>query len=199
MKSTIIKSLLVAIAAIASFGAPSLHAQEGGIVTILDVAKVFKNNQAFESKMAAIRAEADSLKANISQRQETIKTKAQGLAQYEIGSPNRSSLEESLEVEQAKLRSFARQNENLLLNREARVYFDTYRQMQNVVKRIAEANNIALVLRFESDDIDPDNRPDVIKGVNRSVVYFGSIDLTAAVTKEMNAQTAQAPTGTQLK
>lgn len=191
------------MAAIVSLSNHSLQAQEGqsGLVAILDVARVFKDNLAFESKMATIRTEAEKLKAQITQQQEAIKLKAQGLAQFEIGSAERSSLEESLEISQAKLRTYARGQENQLLNREARVYYETYRQMQDVVGSLANQHGISLVLRFESEEIDPDNRPDVIKGVNRSVVFHQRVDLTKMVTAAMNANPAQAqvPAQTQLK
>jgi len=77
----------------------TVKAQEAkaGIVAILDVAKVFKENQAFDSQMKAIKAEADRLKAKITQEQEAIKTRAQQVTQYDLGSPERNKLEAQLE------------------------------------------------------------------------------------------------------
>lgn len=195
MNSIIIKSLSFAIAAIVSIGAQSLQAQDG-LVAILDVAKVFDNNQAFKSQMELIKADADKLKTQITQQQEAIKVEAQGLGRFEVGSTERNNLEGQLEIKQANLRTFARQQETVLLNREARVYYDTYLQMQTVVESLANSNGISLVLRFESAEIDPDNRTEVVKGVNRSVVYHRKLDLTGMVTTAMNGRTARAPTGT---
>ncbi len=203
MKSTIIKSLLVAVAAIvaplATQSVNTASAQEGksGLVAVLDVAKVFKENQAFDSKMKAIKAEADSLKGQIVQQQESIKSRAQQLTEYEVGSAERNKFEATLEQEQAALRTKARQAEADLLNREARVYYETYERMRGVVGNLASQHGISLVLRFDSEEIDPNNRAEVIKGVNRAVVYHRRLDLTAMVSKEMNgAATAQAPANT---
>ncbi len=203
MKSTIIKSLLVAVAAIvaplATQSVNTASAQEGksGLVAVLDVAKVFKENQAFDSKMKAIKAEADSLKGQIVQQQESIKARAQQLTEYEVGSAERNKFEATLEQEQAALRTKARQAEADLLNREARVYYETYERMRGVVGNIASQHGISLVLRFDSEEIDPNNRAEVIKGVNRAVVYHRRLDLTGMVSKEMNgAATAQAPANT---
>ena len=203
MKSTIIKSLLVAVAAIvaplATQSVNTASAQEGksGLVAVLDVAKVFKENQAFDSKMKAIKAEADSLKGQIVQQQESIKARAQQLTEYEVGSAERNKFEATLEQEQAALRTKARQAEADLLNREARVYYETYERMRGVVENIASQHGISLVLRFDSEEIDPNNRAEVIKGVNRAVVYHRRLDLTGMVSKEMNgAATAQAPANT---
>lgn len=204
LKSTIIKSLLVAIVAVASLGSQSVQAQGGqGVVAILDVALVFEQNLDFKNKMEGIRNDAEGLKTEITRRQELIKQEAQGLGKFEVGSANRMTLEGTLKLKQTKLQTFAQQKESLLLNREARVYYETYRRMQGTVESLAAANNISLVLRFESGEINPDNRPEVIKGVNRSVVYHRSagVDLTSLVSKAMNASSAQAqaPAQTQYK
>lgn len=178
-----------------SIGAQSLQAQDG-LVAILDVAKVFDENLAFKSQLALIKDDADKLKAQITQQQEAIKVEAQDLGRFDVGSTERNNLEGQLEIKQANLRTFARQQETVLLSREARVYYDTYLQMQTVVESLASSNGISLVLRFESSEIDPDNRAEVVKGVNRSVIYHRKLDLTGMVTKAMNGRTARAPTGT---
>ena len=207
MKSNItqmvLRVVLIAVTTvIASAAGQTANAQEvkSGLVAILDVAKVFKENQGFDSQMKAIKGEADRLKAKITQEQEAIKTRAQQVTQYELGSAERNKLEAELEQEQTALRTKARQAEADLLNREARVYYETYQKMQSVVSSVASQNGISLVLRFDSEDIDPTNRGEVIKGVNRAVVYHRQLDLTRMVANAMNGGAqAQAPTGTQNK
>lgn len=186
---------------VASAAGQTAKAQEKkvGLVTVLDVARVFKENQSFDSQMKAIKGEADRLKANITQEQEAIKQRAQRVTQYELGSTERNRLEAELEQEQTALRTKARQAEADLLNREARVYYETYQKMQSVVSSVAAQNGIALVLRFDSEDIDPTNRGEVIKGVNRAVVYHRQLDLTAMVSNAMNPAQARNDTGTQNK
>ncbi len=199
--NVVLKAVLIAVTAVVATSTGQANAQEAksGLVAILDVAKVFKENSEFDSSMKAIKAEADRLKAKITQQQEAIKQRAQQVTQYELGSPERNKLEAELEQEQAALRTKARQAEADLLNREARVYYETYQKMQTVVSSVAASNGISLVLRFDSEDIDPTNRGEVIKGVNRAVVYHRQLDLTRMVSSAMNGQQAQAPTGTQNK
>lgn len=202
MKSNFSKLFLVAIAAVFTTQAANVvSAQEAqsGLVAILDVAQVFKQNQEFDSQMKAIKAEAESLKGQITKEQEAIKASAQQVTQYEVGSPNRNKMELELEQQQTALRTKARQAEANLLNREARIYYDTYQKMQGIVSSVAAQNGISLVLRFDSEKIDPTNRAEVIKGVNRAVVYHRQLDLTKMVSNAMNgpAAQAQAPAGTQ--
>ena len=189
--------LLVAITTVAlPTMASSLVAQENneqsGLVAVLDVAKVFKANTVFEQRMEEIKSEADSLKAQIQQEQDSIRARAQEVAQYEIGTPERNQMEGKIEQDQALLRTKARQAETDLLNREAKIYYETYQQMQSTVAKLAQQYGISLVLRFDSEDIDPTNRPDVIKGVNRAVVYHHKLDLTKMVIETLSPAASSA-------
>lgn len=199
MKS-LISTIALAVLAISSF-ATTATAQEGGIVAVLDVAEVFKVNQGFDLAMQSIKTKAESLKAEIQQRQEIIKEKAQGIASsgYDLGSPQRNELEGKVEQDQAALRTWARQQEAQLLNEEAQVYFNTYKKMQSVVSTLAQNYNISLVMRYDGSEVSAASRPEVIKAVNRSVVYHKDIDLTNMVIKEMGPRVAQAPGAAQAK
>ena len=104
MTSPNIKPLAFALVSLFIFSATS-QAQNTGRVAILDVAKVFKMNPTFESKMKAIREEADSLKVTITAQQEKIKTAARGLSEYGVGTPERNNMEADLEQQQTSLRT----------------------------------------------------------------------------------------------
>ncbi len=193
MKTSVLKSLLMAAVAVATIAplANSASAQEkSGIVAVLDVAKVFKENRAFDSKMQSIKSTADQLKAQIQQKQEAIKQEALGLNEFEVGSPERNQMEAALEQKQAGLRTQARQAEMDLLSKEANVYYETYQQMQTVLKSLSAQHGISLVLRFDSQEVDPTNRGEVIKGVNRAIVYQEKLDLTSMVINQMSSATA---------
>lgn len=194
MKS-LITTIALAVLAVSSF-APGAAAQDGGIVAVLDVAKVFKENKNFDAEMKQIKTQAESLKSQIQQQQEAIKAEAMKISQYEAGSTERNEMEAEVEQKQAALRTSARQAEAELLNREARVYYDTYTKMKSVVNDLAAKHSIALVVRFDGGSVDPASRPDVIKAVNRSVVFHKNIDLTNMVIDGMGPRIAAEATNT---
>lgn len=200
MKSTFSKIVLSALVTVVAFSVSTASAQESkqsGIVAVLDVAKVFKENRDFESKMQSIKSTADQLKASIQQKQEAIKQEAGGLQQFEVGSPERNQMEADLVQKQAKLRTEAHQAEVDLLSKEARVYYDTYQQMQSILSSLSTEYGISLVLRFDSEEVDASNRGEVIKGVNRAVVYQQGLDLTKMVIEKMSTNVASAGGATQ--
>ena len=192
MKSITIKPVIFVIAAVVALGASVVSAQETGRVAILDVAKVFKDNTSFGDKMAALKADAERLKGQVTAEQDRIKVEVMKLRDLKPG-PERNKREADLEQQHTHLRTTTRQAESELLSQEARVYFDTYREMQAVVEAIAQANGLSLVLRFDSEDIDSHNQQSVKKGLNRAVVFHRQLDLTKLVSQQLNARMAAAP------
>ena len=192
MRSTSFKPVIFVVAVVVAFGASVVSAQETGGVAILDVAKVFKENASFGDEMRKLKAEADQLKYEIAKEQDRIKTEVMKLRDMEAG-PKRNRMEADLEQLHTRLRTTARQTESELLSREARVYFDTYREMQAVVEALAKEYGLSLVLRFDSEKIDPNNQKSVQKGLNRAVVYHSKLDLTKMVSQQLNERMAAAP------
>ncbi|MCH2181039.1 MAG: OmpH family outer membrane protein [Mariniblastus sp.] len=194
MNSQWIKSLMAGLV-LTCISFPLMAQQEnsnGGLVAILDVAKVFKDNPVFDTKMKSIKAEADALKKKIQDQQEMIRKDAAGLEEFGVGTPERNNLEATLEQRQTALRTQARQAEADLLAREAGIYYDTYSEMQTVVSKLANQYGISLVMRFDSAPISRDNRPEVIQAVNRTIVYHHKVDLTGMVIQAMNPASASA-------
>ena len=199
MKSNIYKlALITAFAISLPFTGGTAQAQEPGIVAILDVAAVFQKNLEFNTQMQEIKNAANDLKKQITAQQQAIQQRAVEINAMESG-PDRFEQEAALEQQQAQLKTQARQAETNLLNREAQIYYVTYQKLQSVVKAVADANGIALVLRFDNSPVNGNVRPEVIKAVNRSVVYNDHLDLTAIVTQQMGPQVVADNSETQLK
>jgi Skp family chaperone for outer membrane proteins len=178
----------------------SAQAQQtsAGRICVLDVAKVFKDNASFQSQMEGIRSDATTLKSTVEAQLAELQNQAKGLEEYDANSEKRRELERELVSKQAELQTRARQAEAELLTREAKIYLDTYKEMEQVVAKLAEQYSISLVLRYESAPINPDDRTDVIKGVNRQVVYQADSDLTRLVSEQMTGSAA-APAQTQTR
>ena len=171
---------------------------DGGRIAVLDVAKVFKENKAFNQQIEAIQAQAQKLKAEVEGKQQNLQQKAHDISEkYNINTPERKSEEAKLEQDMTALRTYARQSETELMAAEAKVYYDTYQKMSGFVSEFAKQYKISLVLRFDSSECNAGDRNDVIKMVNRPVVYQSSSDITTYVIEKMNnVQTANAGVNT---
>jgi hypothetical protein len=72
------------------------------------------------------------------------------------------------------------------LEREAKVYFQTYQEVVSVVEQYAKWHNIGLVLRFNGEPVDPERRDDVLREINKPVVVQDQIDITGDILLLLN-------------
>jgi Skp family chaperone for outer membrane proteins len=163
-------------------------------IVVLDVALVFKSHARFKQRLDEVRREIDRLDGEYSRERQTILAQGTRLANFRSGSPEYKKIEDRMARDSSELRikTLARKNE--LLEREGKIYYETYREIQAAVARVAERYNISLVARYDSDATDADDRGSVIKAINREVVYQRNLDITKLVIEQVNSPTVAATT-----
>jgi Skp family chaperone for outer membrane proteins len=184
------------------FATTTAYSQDTGAIAVLDVAKVFKAHTKFNQQLEAIQAQAQKLKSEVDTSQQELRQQAQRVSEtLNVGSRERKEAEADLEQKMTSLRTYARQSEAELMSQEAKIYYDTYLQMQKIVTEAAQANNISLVLRFDSSETNTQERASVVSLVNRTIVFQTNSDITDYVIGQMNAVPTQAsnPASPQLK
>ena len=78
------------------------------------------------------------------------------------------------------------------LEREAKVYYQTYVEVGEAVEVYAKRQDIGLVIRFNGEPVDPNRREDVLREINKPVVVQNQIDITPDVLALINS-TGAAP------
>ncbi len=171
---------------------PSAMAQTR--VAIVDVGLVFKNHPQFPAQLAALKKEADDFKNVSLQQQQALMQKAEALKQYEPGSPEFKQYESTLAQQSAALEVDQRDKMRNLMRQEAKLHFDTYEQVNRAVVSYCEPRGIQLVLRYNSQKMDPKNPSTVMQRVNASVVYHNQQnDITQSIVSMLEgAETANA-------
>lgn len=162
-------------------------ASPGAVVAVLDVGQVFKNHHSFTRQLEDIKKDIETFEAQINRERQGITEQAKGLEQYRPSSPEYKQLETELAKHTSDIQVRAQLKRNEILDREAKVYYQTYQEMVAVVSRIAEQHGINVVLRFDSEPMDPEDRGKVLKGVNQFVVLQRNLDLTNLVLQQVNA------------
>jgi hypothetical protein len=66
------------------------------------------------------------------------------------------------------------------LEREAKLYLETYTEVSKVIDSFARNNNIGLVLRFNGEPPaqNPQSREDVGRTINQAILFQNNIDIT---------------------
>ena len=157
----------------------------GTAIAVLDVGKVFETYKPFKDKLEAIKQEVKAFESEINNERKTITDRAAELQQYRAGSFEYKRLETELAKKTSDIQVQAQLKRKDILEREARVYYETYQQMVAAVGRIAKQHGLALVLRYNSKPIDAANRADVLRGVNQTVVFQDHRDITSLVLEEI--------------
>lgn len=151
----------------------------GGIVAVLDVAKVFKEHSAFNARMEQLKAEVDQFDALMKQKSDELRLEIEGLKkQFETSSEQFKAGQADLARKDADMKIQANQKRQEILDKEAQLYLTTYEEIQRIVQELATKYNITLVLRYDSADIDQNDRASVIRGVNRPIIFQRNLDLT---------------------
>lgn len=165
-------------------------------VALIDIGLIFKNHPEFSNSLSQLKGQADQFKAEAQQLQQQLMRKAEGLAQYEKDSEEYRDQEALLAKESATMEVDQRTKMRDLLKQEAQVHFDTYVEISGVISQYCEEYGIQLVLRFNSEEMNPKDPKTVMQQVNGGVIHYAkSADITNEIIKRIAQAKGQASAG----
>lgn len=152
-------------------------------VVLVDIGQVFKNHPQFSAGLAVLKSKADQFQAEGQQIQQQLIAKAEALdLDYDKESDEYRDREALLAKESATMEVDQRSKMRELLKQEAQLHFDTYVEISQVVSQYCQEFGIQLVLRFNREEMDPNNPNSIMQRVNGGVVFHSqSADITNAV------------------
>lgn len=162
-------------------------------VAIVDVGLIFKNHPQFSLQLAALKHEADQFQNTAVEQQQMLVKEAEVLRSYEPGSPDYKRTESALAQKSATLELEQRDMMRQLMKREAQLHFNTYQQVNEVIAQYCASSGTQLVLRFNSEEVDPKVPASVMQKVNGNVVYHNPRhDITAVILRQIGATASNA-------
>lgn len=155
-------------------------------VVVLDVGAVFKQHNRFEQQMEIMKKEVADFENYIRQERDRVVKLNESLKDYNPGTPNYKQLEKQITQLQSDLQVEMQLKRRRFMEQEAKLYFNVYTEVKNAVAWFANEYGISLVLRYNSEDIDPSDRQSVLAGVNSPIVFQRELDITAHIIKKVN-------------
>lgn len=155
-------------------------------VAVVDISYIFKNHARFKSTMESMKTEMQGIETELKTDREKIAALEQDRNTFGAGTPDYKKRDEEVARQMAEFNLKMGKLRKDFLEREAKVYYQTYLEVVDAVKYYAKRQNIGLVLRFNGDPVDPNRRDDVLREINKPVVVQDQIDITADILALLN-------------
>jgi Skp family chaperone for outer membrane proteins len=164
---------------------PSANAPRYGYA-VVDVTYIFKNFSKFNSQMEGMKTAMESADSQLKADRDAVASKEKMREQYQPASPEFKQLDEEIARLKAEFQLKAGKIRRDFMEKEAQVYYSTFLEVSNAVQYYAQQHNIGMVLRFNGDSIDPNNREDILRAINKPVVFQNNVDITPDVLALLN-------------
>jgi Skp family chaperone for outer membrane proteins len=172
------------------FGAAEPAGSASKSVVVIDMGKVFKEHVRFKQQMDVLKKDMEAFQAFARSEDTKLRDRAEKLkSTYQKGSPEYKREEEAITRQASELQLQGATKQKDLMEREAKVYYNVYNEVATAVATFADAQRISLVLRYNSDPINPDDRNSVLAGVNNMIVFQRNLDITNIIIEEVNRGT----------
>jgi Skp family chaperone for outer membrane proteins len=150
-------------------------------VVVIDIAKVFEEHPGLKQATESMKQDIQAFEAELRERGKQIEALREKTKQYEPGSPEYKDLESQAMKIQADGQIEATQKKREFMEREAKVYYQVYTEVQAEVRQFAIQHGIGLVLRFSSAPMDPKKPQSILDGVNQPIVYQDKKNITPLI------------------
>ncbi len=186
----VLAGLLVSGSSMRTYGqsAYSANASTHGIA-VVDISFIFKNHARFKAAMDAMKNDMDSIEAQLKTRRDQIAQIEEQRNKFSVGTDQYKQLDERLAKEMSDFNLDMTKKRKEFLDREAKEYYKTYLEIVDAVSTYARARNIGMVIRFNGDPVDPNRREDVLREINKPVVFQNQVDITPDIVQMINRDT----------
>ena len=162
-------------------------------IAVVDVASIFKKYLKFTQQMDQMKTKVEAAENDVKKDQDDYKHMMDQLKAYQPGSTEYKNLEASMLKKQGDVNLKVSLQKKDFMEQEGRIYYNVSREIDDAVRNLAARNNIVLVLRFSGDAVDPSDRNDILRNINKQIVFYDPrMDITTLVLNELNRSTVPA-------
>lgn len=162
-------------------------------IAVVDISYIFKNHKRHQATIESMKAEMTSTEAELKADSEKIRQMEEQRNTFNVGSKEYKDLDEELARNIAEFKLKMDRLRKGFMEREAKMYYQAYLEVNDAVKYYAQRHDIGLVFRFSGDQVDVNRREDVLKEINKTVVFQGQIDITPDILMLINRDAAATP------
>ncbi len=159
-----------------------------GQTVLLDVNAVFKAHLRFKAMMEDMQRDVEQAETEVKQEKEKIRQLGQTLESYHVGTPEYQQFDTELAKRQSDLAVKVQMRKKEFIQQEAKIYYGVYQEIMAAVEDFANQTGVALVMRYNRDPASVDKPDDVLREINKSVVWSPrGRDITDYIIQKVNA------------
>ena len=163
-------------------------------IVVIDINYIYEHHERFKADMEAFKGQVQAADNKLKADYTEIQKMGEQLKNYNAGSPDYKRIEEEATKLTVQFNVKKASQAKELMEREGAMYFGLYREIQQELQYFAKQNNIRLILRFNREPVDPNDRKSVLNEINKAVVLHDLLDITEVVLAELNRR-GRAPAG----
>jgi Skp family chaperone for outer membrane proteins len=162
-------------------------------VAVVDISYIFENHNRFRLSKEQMKKEIEAADGQVKGDRDKLAQMEEQRNTFNPGSPEYKQLDEELARSLAELNLKMGKLRKDFIEREAKVYYQTYLEVVDAVKYYAQRHDIGMVVRFNGARVDPNRREDVLREINKSVVFQNQVDITPDVLALLNRDATANP------
>jgi Skp family chaperone for outer membrane proteins len=174
--------------------APAPAPAAGPGIVVIDINYIYENHERFKADMEAFKNQVQAADNKLKGDYTEIQKMGEQLKGYNAGSPDYKRIEEEATKLTVQFNVKKASQAKELMEREAALYYGLYREIQQELQYFAKQNSIRLILRFNREPVDQNDRKSVLNEINKAVVLHDRLDITEVILAELNRR-GRAPAG----
>jgi Skp family chaperone for outer membrane proteins len=165
--------------------APAATAASPGIV-VIDINYIYEHHERFKADMEAFKTQVQGADNKLKGEYTEIQKLMEQLKGFNANAPEYKTIDEEVTRRTVQFNVKKASQAKELMEREGSMYFGLYREIQQELQYFAKQNNIRLILRFNREPVDPNDRKSVLNEINKAVVFHERLDITEVILGELN-------------
>lgn len=161
-------------------------------MAVVDIPYIFKNYEKFRSTSEVMKKEMETIDADVKAERANIAKAEQLRNTFNAGSAEYKKHDEELARMMAEFQLKTSKLQKDFMERQAKLYYQTYLEVVDAVAVYAKGHNIGMVMRFNGEPVDPNKKEDIMRDINKQVVHQEGIDITPDVLMLLNRESRTA-------
>jgi Skp family chaperone for outer membrane proteins len=151
------------------------------------VGTIFEKHVRFKAQMDQLKAEIERTEKEWQGQAKEINAQVEELKTLGSSHPDYHRKEALVAKAQGDFNVNKALRNKELMERQGKIYFATYREVEDAVKDFCQRYNVALVIRYNSKPIDSSDPQEILRGIQRPIVYVDKrYDITGDIITLVN-------------